>query len=200
MIYIYKIWLTAQVNKNQQAHEEGIAQVRAAPSFLLYEKKGVESVTPRQEKFCIEYLKDLSGTRAAIRAGYKESSARYIASRLLATEEVQDKIASIRKFIFKKDIMQAEEVEYLLSKAARGELDEKVLVSEDVDGVPVHKLLDKPISARDRLKALELMGRRNGIFTDKVKVDGEIAVSIQDRLKKAREKASEEVKDDTAGC
>ena len=160
----------------------------------------MKSVTPRQEKFCIEYLKDLSGTRAAIRAGYKESSARYIASRLLATEEVQDKIASIRKRTFKKDIMQAEEVEYLLSKAARGELDEKVLVSEDVEGVTVHKLLDKPISARDRLKALELMGRRNAIFTDKVKVDGEIAVSIQDRLKKAREKASEEVKDDTAGC
>lgn len=96
--------------------------------------------------------------------------------------------------------MQAEEVEYLLSKAARGELEEKVLVSEDIEGVTVHKLLDKPISARDRLKALELMGRRNSIFTDKVKVDGEIAVSIQDRLKKAREKASEGVKDDTAGC
>ena len=30
-------------------------------------------MTPRQEKFCIEYLIDLNATQAAIRAGYREN-------------------------------------------------------------------------------------------------------------------------------
>lgn len=154
-------------------------------------------MTPKQKKFCVEYLKDLNGAQAAIRAGYKESSARHIASRLLATKEVQDSIVAMRNDNFKKDIMQAEEVEYLLSKAARGDMDEKVLVDETIDGITEHKLIYKPISNRDRLKALELMGRRNSLFTDKVQVDGEITVNIQDRLKQAREKASEVVSDDS---
>ena len=159
-------------------------------------KRGLVVLTPRQKRFCVEYLKDLNGSQAAIRAGYSERSAGYMASTLLAKEEIQAKIKAMRRELFKKDIMEAEEVEYLLSKAARGDMDEKVLVSDTTDGVEEHKFLSKPISNRDRLKALELMGKRNSLFTDKVSVDGEVSISVQDRLKRAREKATEVTKYD----
>lgn len=32
-------------------------------------------MTPKQEKFCVEFLVDLNGTQAAIRAGYSEKTA-----------------------------------------------------------------------------------------------------------------------------
>lgn len=43
-----------------------------------------KSLTPRQRRFVVEYLIDLNGTRAAIRAGYKPDNAAAVASRLLA--------------------------------------------------------------------------------------------------------------------
>ena len=162
-------------------------------------KRGLVVMTPKQKKFCVEYLKDLHGTKAAIRAGYSEKSAAYMASHMLAMEEIRLKIKAMRRELFKKDIMEAEEVEYLLSKAARGDMDEKVLVSSTTHGVEEHKFLEKPISNRDRLKALELMGKRNSLFTEKVSVSGEVSISVQDRLKRAREKATEVTEDDQAG-
>lgn len=40
-------------------------------------------------KFIQEYLKDFDGQAAAIRAGYSEHSARFLASRLLANKDVK---------------------------------------------------------------------------------------------------------------
>ena len=43
---------------------------------------------PRQQRFVEEYLIDLNGYRAAVRAGYAEKWARHIASRLLRKPEI----------------------------------------------------------------------------------------------------------------
>lgn len=50
------------------------------------------TLTPQQQKFVEEYLVDLNGTRAAIRAGYAEKSAFVHASRLLRNAKVADAI------------------------------------------------------------------------------------------------------------
>lgn len=127
-------------------------------------KKG-EDVTPKQEKFCIEYLIDLNATQAAKRAGYSEKTAGSIGQRLLKKVEIQKRITTLRKTEFKKTIMTAEEVESLLSKAARGEMKEEVVVSEGIgEGKSEIKIIKKEISAKDRLKALELMGKRHHLF------------------------------------
>ncbi len=47
------------------------------------EKPGPAALTPRQEAFCRHYLTEPSGTRAAIKAGYAETSAANEASRLM---------------------------------------------------------------------------------------------------------------------
>lgn len=49
------------------------------------------------ERFCREYLVDYNGTRAALRAGYKEKSAYAIAGQNLNKLEIQKRIAELRK-------------------------------------------------------------------------------------------------------
>lgn len=50
-------------------------------------------VIERKERFCMEWIKDQNGAKAAVRAGYSERSARTTASRLLADVNIQTRIA-----------------------------------------------------------------------------------------------------------
>lgn len=56
----------------------------------------MKQLTPKQELFCREYLKDLNATQAAIRAGYSEKTAQVQSSRLLSNAMVQDRIAELK--------------------------------------------------------------------------------------------------------
>ena len=57
----------------------------------------IRKLTPKQERFIDEYLKDLNGTQAAIRAGYSAKSANESAARLLAKDSISSEIAARRK-------------------------------------------------------------------------------------------------------
>jgi phage terminase small subunit len=54
-------------------------------------------LTPKQEKFCQEYIVDLNGTQSAIRAGYSVKAAYSTADKLLKNLDVQAKIAQLRQ-------------------------------------------------------------------------------------------------------
>lgn len=54
-------------------------------------------ITPKQELFIQEYLKDLNGTQAAIRAGYSSDNANNIASENLAKPYIRERIESAQK-------------------------------------------------------------------------------------------------------
>lgn len=132
-------------------------------------------MTPKQKRFCVEYLVDLNGTQAAIRAGYSKKTANRIASQLLSKLDIKSYIAEIREREFEATIATAKEAEAFLAKAMRGDIDEEVIVTEGIgDGVSLARIVNKQISAKDRLKAAELIGKRNSLFTDKVDVDATI--------------------------
>lgn len=136
-------------------------------------------MSPKQEKFCSEYLVDLNATQAAIRAGYSNRTAYSIGQRLLKDVEIQNRISNIRKTEYKKTIMTAEEVEYFLSQAARGELDEEVIITVGTgEGRSKAIKMRKQISDKERLKALELMGKRHRLFdsTDSKNDDEEVQI------------------------
>lgn len=138
-------------------------------------------MTPRQEKFCVEYLIDLNATQAAIRAGYSKRTADRIANQNLRKLEIQSRIKKMRDEYYDKTIMSAKEVEYLLSKAGRGELKEEVVVVEGLgDGVSAAQIIKKRLSAKDRIKALELMGKRHHLFEDQDSKLGAEEVQIID--------------------
>ena len=54
-------------------------------------------MNPRQQRFVEEYLIDLNGYRAAVRAGYAEKGARNIASRLLRKPEITEAVEKAKE-------------------------------------------------------------------------------------------------------
>lgn len=59
--------------------------------------KSVSKLTAKQEIFCKEYLIDLNGTQAAIRAGYSEKTAEQQASRMLLNVKVQNRVSELKE-------------------------------------------------------------------------------------------------------
>ena len=55
-----------------------------------------QKLTDRQELFCQEYLVDLNGTQAAIRAGYSEKTADRIANQNLNKIEVKNRLSELK--------------------------------------------------------------------------------------------------------
>lgn len=53
-------------------------------------------LTPKQEAFCREFLVDLNGTQAAIRAGYSASTARQTAAENLSKPAISERIAELQ--------------------------------------------------------------------------------------------------------
>ena len=115
-------------------------------------------MTPRQEKFCIEYLIDLNATQAAIRAGYSKKTAYSMGQRLLKNVEIKSRIKELQDKIFENGMMSAAEALWRLSKAVG-------------DGFSEAKIIKKQISARDQIKALELMGKRHDLFSSDTKIE-----------------------------
>jgi len=57
---------------------------------------------PKQKKFCLEYLKDLNATQAAIRAGYSEKTAGEMGSENLKKPHIAEHIAELQRKISEK--------------------------------------------------------------------------------------------------
>lgn len=143
-------------------------------------------LTEKQRIFCIEYLKDLNGTRA-YKVAYphvkNDNTAAAAASRLLRNVKIKSFIDKKLKEIEDKKIAKAEEVLKHLTAAMRGEIKEEVVVTENIgDYESRARIIKKQISAKDRIKAAELLGRRYSLFTDKVDIEGNLGVTIIDDI------------------
>ena len=137
----------------------------------------------RQELFCQEYLKEMNATKAAIKAGYSEKTAYSQGQRLLKNVEIKDRIKSIREQIQNENIATIKDIEEFLSLSMNGEIDEEVvLVVGEGDGFSKIEKARKQIALKDRLKAAELLGKRYGLFKDKVDITGEVRTVVVDDI------------------
>ena len=140
-------------------------------------------LTRKQQRFADEYLVDANATQAAIRAGYSEKTAYSQGQRLLKNVEVKKYIEEQLERIHNEKIADAQEVMMYLTSVLRGEsLSEIVVVEGTGDGRSDARRMMKLPDERERLKAAELIGKRYGMFTDKVNVEGAIPVVIIDDL------------------
>ena len=69
-----------------------------------------EGLTEKQKRFCNEYLIDLNGTQAAIRAGYSEKTANRIASENLSKPDIQNYIKELQEGIRKRNKISQDEI------------------------------------------------------------------------------------------
>ncbi|HEN3462667.1 TPA: terminase small subunit [Yersinia enterocolitica] len=76
----------------------------------------MKQLTPKQELFCREYLKDLNATQAAIRAGYSEKTAQVQSSRLLSNVMVQQRVSELAA---ERNIRVGIDADYVLRQAVK---------------------------------------------------------------------------------
>lgn len=136
-------------------------------------------LTAKQRRFCDEYLIDLNATQAAIRAGYSEKNARNIASENLAKPNIK---AYIDERMAEKEsqlIATQDEVLKYLTSVLRGESQSTEIVVEGTgDGCSEARTLKKEPSEKERLRAAEMLGKRYGLYTDKVETDVDMALTV----------------------
>lgn len=132
-------------------------------------------MTPRQKKFCDEYLISGNATDAAIKAGYSPKTAKVIASENLTKPDLKAYIDEQLAQLHSEKIADAEEVLKYLTSVMRGEHTEEVPL---LCGDGMQTLTPKEVGAKERIKAAELIGKRFGLFTDKLGIDGVIPVVI----------------------
>lgn len=132
-------------------------------------------MTPRQRKFCDEYLISGNATDAAIKAGYSPKTAKQTGSENLSKPNLRAYIDEQLAKIHSAKIADAEEVMKYLTSVMRGEHTEQVL---KLVGEGVQTVTDIDVSAKERLKAAELIGKRYGLFTEKVGLEGAVPVII----------------------
>lgn len=143
-------------------------------AFLFYEKV-VNTLTPRQKKFCDEYLISGNATDAAVKAGYSPKTAKNIGSENLAKPDLKAYIDEQLAQLHSEKIADAEEVLKYLTSVMRGEHTEEVPL---LCGDGMQTLTPKEVGAKERIKAAELIGKRFGLFTDKLGIDGVVPVVI----------------------
>ena len=158
-------------------------------------------MTPKQERFCEEYLVDLNATQAAIRAGYSKKTANEQGARLLVNVSIQNKIQEFMNKRSERTKITADRV--LQELEALGLSNIQNYVEKSTKGFVIFKDIDKiPEDAARAIesikanykegriefklyskgKALEDIGRHLGMFTD-IKLDaGEGLKAIIERI------------------
>lgn len=131
----------------------------------------------RQKKFCDEYLIDCNATQAAIRAGYSPKTAKSIGNENLTKPDLKAYIDEQLELLHNQKTADAQEVLEYLTAVMRGEHTEQTL---QLVGEGVQKIADIDVSAKERIKAAELIGKRYGMFKDNVGIDLEPVVIVND--------------------
>lgn len=136
-------------------------------------------MTPKQKRFADEYLIDLNATQAAKRAGYSERTANEQGARLLAKASVKDYIAARMAEKEKELIADQDEVLKYLTAVMRGETRASVVVVENIgDYMSKARMINKAPDEKERLKAAELLGKRYGLYTDRLEADVDMELNI----------------------
>jgi phage terminase small subunit len=138
-------------------------------------------LTAKQQRFCDEYLIDLNATQAAIRAGYSKKTANRIGTENLSKPVIKEYIENRMAEKEAALIANQDEVLKYLTSVLRGQSKSTEIVIEGLgDGSTKARKMEKEPSEKDKLKAAELLGKRYGLYTEKVeeKVDMELNVTI----------------------
>lgn len=132
----------------------------------------VMALNDKQKQFFKEYIVDANATQSAIRAGYSKKTAYSQGQRLLKNVEGQKYLQELMDEKEKALIADQDEVLKYLTSVLRGESQSTEIVVEGIgDGCSEARTILKEPSEKDRLKAAELLGKRYGLYTDKVQAE-----------------------------
>lgn len=124
------------------------------------------ALTAKQQRFCDEYLIDLNGTQAAIRAGYSKKTAGQIAEENLKKPEIVEYLNEKRQVLQDKlDISQ----EWVLKRLK--EISDRCMQAEPVmmfDGDEWVQSGEYKFDSTGANRSTELIGKHLGMFVTKI--------------------------------
>lgn len=138
-------------------------------------------LTPRQERFCIEYASSGNAYKSAIAAGYSDAYAKGNINKLLENVRVKTRLQELKEKAESEKIADVKEMQEKLTEIIRQSIDEEVVVVEGVgEGCSEARILKKKPSAKEVINAITTLGKMQGAFVDKVEqqVDMELNITV----------------------
>lgn len=120
-----------------------------------------KKLTEKQKRFCEEYLIDLNATQAAIRAGYSSKTASRIAIELLNKTHVSKYLTELMRKRSESTKITSEQVVKELEKIA---------------------FSDAEITGKEKMKALELLGKHLGMFQNQTSDENKVLEKLDEVL------------------
>ena len=141
-------------------------------------------LTPKQERFCLEYVVDLNATQAAIRAGYSPKTARFIGAENLTKPNIAARIAELQQKTARKLEITAEAIANELALLAFSNMEDYAKVGGDLSKLTREQLAaiqeavfeeleDGKVVRRTKIKlagkreSLETLGRYLGLEVER---------------------------------
>ena len=137
----------------------------------------MKSLTLKQKQFADEYIRTGNAYQSAINVGYSEKYAKARSHKMLENVGINQYIDENLEIIQKESIAEADEIMRYLTRVLRAEEKEEILVYVG-DGMQEIQTI-RP-SAKDRIKAAELLGKRYRMWTDKHEVEVTTPIFIDD--------------------
>ena len=136
-------------------------------------------LTLKQQRFADEYIISGNATQAAIKAGYSKRTANRMAAENMTKPVIKAYISErLAQFESAKIAKQDEVLRYLTGVMRAESTSETVVVESTGDGCSEARMMNKHPEERDRLKAAELLGKRYGLFRDRVEADVDMDLNI----------------------
>ena len=143
-------------------------------------------LTEKQKAFCDYYIESLNATESYKKAYpncKKDATARTNSSKLLTNPNIKKYIDEQLQRMQSNRIADATEILEYLTKGMRQELEEEVVVMVNKgEFTSEPQTVKKKISIKDSNKCAELLGKRYGLYTEKLEVNGDMGVKIVDDI------------------
>lgn len=172
--------------------------------------KEVRAVTDKQKRFCDEYMIDLNASAAARRAGYSPRFINGNASKLMQITAIRARIDQLMADQSQRTGVNADRIVRELARVAFANTDDVInyddatikpdasrddtaaIASVRVKTIPTKdgEGIEREIKMADKLKALELLGKHQGMFTDKVQLQHEGGIQIVNDIPRKNDKTN----------
>ncbi|MBS9539236.1 terminase small subunit [Staphylococcus hominis] len=137
----------------------------------------MKSLTLKQKQFADEYIRTGNAYQSAINVGYSEKYAKARSHKMLENVGINQYIDDNLEIIQKESIAEADEIMRYLTRVLRAEEKEEILVYVG-DGMQEIQTIQP--SAKDRIKAAELLGKRYRMWTEKQEIEITTPIFIDD--------------------
>lgn len=124
-----------------------------------------KKLTEKQRRFADEYIITGNITESAIKAGYSKSYANAQGYKLLENVGIKSYIDERLEELKNEKVADQQEIMEFLTSIVRGEVKEQVPIFK---GDGVQRVVELIPNAQARKAAAELLGKRYGMWTDKI--------------------------------